>query len=639
MLPLRKIIQEAIFLAENLQQAEKVYFKPGKLSPEVKKYITHITGGDAYTKIITDIYYAMLQSSIKTGRWAVSQIGGGDDEEEIDPRDTKDHLHTDNDVLPVDDWKKIRGYHNQFKEYDKNVFPIKNFNINGVSDIWDFIRALKERATILELIKQLPSVATRNMRGDIRTERDSGELREYKSNLEHVLSHLQLLSNRSEKMKQSITDKMFSSKNVSLEDLMNFVEEKENLLGGAKVTKNQIKKVVSENDELEIIYSKGDVMVVEVTGPDGIKNIGCTSLWCFTYGSGFDGAWRNWNNYSTNGYVYVIIDFSEQTDSPDFMHVLIKPIDFETKTDDDFDRNEGDSNDSKLFNMANEESYNAIGVLTQLVGLDNVYNLFLFGEEPLSPEDRILRKHQGEKSPWPYQDPNQTKLDLKEFRRYVRAKLLEEAHLDSDGTLQDFEFKQKYPFDKIKKFIDWFQREYGDYAAKQGWAIFDSDTEAPNEKYHSERAYGGKILTGYYWQIQRLDSPGEGEALFGKLPNDYKADELAEKLGLMIDEYGVVIGYKGQSFLEKENINEVKSKFKKLQDNKVPLTDEERKQVMDADAVWHHGPNGKATPAVWKSKDKEGKITYVTNTHRAFQARPTLKGAISIYHSFIKGTS
>ena len=84
MLPLRKIIQEAIFLAENLQQAEKMYFKPGKLSPEVKKYITHITGGDAYTKIITDIYYAVLQSSIKTGRWAVSQIGGGDDEEEIE---------------------------------------------------------------------------------------------------------------------------------------------------------------------------------------------------------------------------------------------------------------------------------------------------------------------------------------------------------------------------------------------------------------------------------------------------------------------------------------------------------------------------------------------------------------------------
>lgn len=89
-----------------------------------------------------------------------------------------------------------------------------------------------------------------------------------------------------------------------------------------------------------------------------------------------------------------------------------------------------------------------------------------------------------------------------------------------------------------------------------------------------------------------------------------------------------------------DNLNEAKkSKFEKLKDNKIPLTPEERKIVMDADAVWHHGLNGAPSPAVWKSKDKNGKITYVTNTHRAYQDRPTLKGAISIYHSFIKGTS
>ena len=90
----------------------------------------------------------------------------------------------------------------------------------------------------------------------------------------------------------------------------------------------------------------------------------------------------------------------------------------------------------------------------------------------------------------------------------------------------------------------------------------------------------------------------------------------------------------------RKSLNEAKkSKFQKLKDNKVSLTDEERDKVMKADAVWHHGPNGEPTPAVWKSKDKNGDITYVTNTHRAYQSRPTLKGAISIFHSFIKGTS
>lgn len=87
-------------------------------------------------------------------------------------------------------------------------------------------------------------------------------------------------------------------------------------------------------------------------------------------------------------------------------------------------------------------------------------------------------------------------------------------------------------------------------------------------------------------------------------------------------------------------ITEKKSEFTKLEDNKVPLTDDERKKVMDADATWHHGPNGAPSPAVWKSKNpKTGKVTFVTNTHRAYNTAPTLKGAIGRYHKFIKGTA
>ena len=82
-----------------------------------------------------------------------------------------------------------------------------------------------------------------------------------------------------------------------------------------------------------------------------------------------------------------------------------------------------------------------------------------------------------------------------------------------------------------------------------------------------------------------------------------------------------------------------KSKFKILQDNKKPLTPEERDIVMQANAVWHHGPNGEPSPAVWKSVDKMGKVTYVTHTHRAYQTRPTLRGAINTFHSFIKTTA
>ncbi|MHA1469104.1 MAG: hypothetical protein ACTSSP_00935 [Candidatus Asgardarchaeia archaeon] len=77
--------------------------------------------------------------------------------------------------------------------------------------------------------------------------------------------------------------------------------------------------------------------------------------------------------------------------------------------------------------------------------------------------------------------------------------------------------------------------------------------------------------------------------------------------------------------------------MKTLKKNRRTLTDEERKKVMEAGAVWHHGPNGESTPAVWKAV-VNGKTWYVCNTHRAYQCKPTLKGAIKEF-DFIETTA
>lgn len=83
-----------------------------------------------------------------------------------------------------------------------------------------------------------------------------------------------------------------------------------------------------------------------------------------------------------------------------------------------------------------------------------------------------------------------------------------------------------------------------------------------------------------------------------------------------------------------------KSEFQVLKENRVSLTPDERQEIMTRKAVWHFGPNGKPSPAVWKSVNKKtGKVTYVTNTHRAYNIASTLKGAIERYHKFIKGTA
>ena len=123
--------------------------------------------------------------------------------------------------------------------------------------------------------------------------------------------------------------------------------------------------------------------------------------------------------------------------------------------------------------------------------------------------------------------------------------IMESMYVDEWGRLHYEEEKIIYPFKKISKFVDWFQQEYKDYAAKQGWAIFDSDTEVPNIKYKHEP--DNKRWS--YFQVQRLDNPAEDEALFGRLSDDMQADELAKKLGLVLDEFGVIIGWKDQLFI------------------------------------------------------------------------------------------
>jgi len=88
-----------------------------------------------------------------------------------------------------------------------------------------------------------------------------------------------------------------------------------------------------------------------------------------------------------------------------------------------------------------------------------------------------------------------------------------------------------------------------------------------------------------------------------------------------------------------DSMGERKSSFSILKKNRIPLTSEERAIVISRKAVWHYGPRGEKTPAVWKSKDSHGNIVYITNTHRAWNKASTLLGAISRYHNFIKMTA
>ena len=107
-------------------------------------------------------------------------------------------------------------------------------------------------------------------------------------------------------------------------------------------------------------------------------------------------------------------------------------------------------------------------------------------------------------------------------------------------------FKKNYPYYKIEKLIDFYKEEFQDYMNKQGWDIFESDNPIFYDNYKSDG--------GYFWQVQVIDEPyGEsgfydekGNALIG-ITTDQEAINLARKTGLMVDDDGLVYGFKGTS--------------------------------------------------------------------------------------------
>lgn len=207
--------KEEINLNENLQLADKVYFKDNKLPEEVKKIILKITNGDPFTKLVTDIYYFILNENHNTGNWALSQLDKNHDE----------NSPLTNYILDIDNLKKIKQLYLELKQYNKNVFPIKDFNINGVENIGYFISAIKQRSQIIEILKKLPSVASRSIQKDIRTERSYPELQDYRHDLDYFYGYYSMLNNREPELRKKIENKLFRS-NSSLETWLDFAKKK-----------------------------------------------------------------------------------------------------------------------------------------------------------------------------------------------------------------------------------------------------------------------------------------------------------------------------------------------------------------------------------------------------------------------------
>lgn len=256
----------------------------------------------------------------------------------------------------------------QLRQYNTNFLPIEGFSFDSRTPTVTK-RMLTDRLNCILELSKWPKTALRNLRKDIRIPRKDFH---YLSNtLHYINAYLSYLDNKSEPARNSIYRKVFSSEHPSFESIRDFVEDKKNLLSGTAYTKEELYDIVKKNDyDLEIIYDKGNIVIIDVKGQPGIKAIGCNSLWCFTYGSEYGKAGEQWEIYSRNDHVYAIIDFNQSQDSPEFVHILTKP--FDEQTDDE----------SYLYDMSNEQTYGrAESTILRITRDKSVLDLFKFEED------------------------------------------------------------------------------------------------------------------------------------------------------------------------------------------------------------------------------------------------------------------
>ncbi len=303
------MIKLKLLISENVQLATRLY--GSALEESDIEWLNRVTDGrkDYTYKTLVEL---MLEEKQGYGKWNLNQ------------------------------WKDA---YTQLLNYHRNIFPIDGFSFDSPKPTVSK-RILSDRAEVIKIISKWPKIAKRNLRADIAEPRRSFDrLRDRVQLINHYLT---FLFNKPEQQQATIFKKVFSSDHPTFDEVLDYVEEKHNLLsGGEAFNKDGLYKIVEDHKyDLRIVYDKGNIVVVDVTGQPGVKAIGCNSLWCFSYGSEYGKAGEQFDSYSHNGHVYAVVNFEEPQDSPDFIHIVIKPFENQTHHD-----------DPGIFNMANEEGY------------------------------------------------------------------------------------------------------------------------------------------------------------------------------------------------------------------------------------------------------------------------------------------
>lgn len=285
---IRILLQEG--LSENTQQADKLYFNTGKLSPEVKQGILNITHGDPFTRLVADLVYHFSK-----------------------------HHKIDNYL-----YKMAKNFHEELISYDKNLFPIAyDPQMYGVENkpneqyILTLVELLSARKETIYEFRKLPSIGSRNLKELSRTPfNDQYYFKDITKKLGELNGNIRNIP-KNEKGEQ-IMFKIFNSKH----DLDQMVEVAAHFAHSFTEGDNRDKQEILElipTINAEIIQDSDKIMVIKVNDYESMQEIGCTSLWCFARPQ----VYHFWGDYAPWGFVYVIFDFTLDPEDAKFMMVML----------------------------------------------------------------------------------------------------------------------------------------------------------------------------------------------------------------------------------------------------------------------------------------------------------------------------
>lgn len=280
-------------ITETSGELDKYYIKTGVFDDEDRNVIMNITGGDNYTKLIADMYKYLSNK--------------------YNPEMATPRRVNDNDI------QYLRKAHENLKNYNKNVFPLKDLYVkDDYTHPLGIGNDLNTRELIINKLKKFPKLWLRNLKNDIRKERGEYEFDKLFATIRGIERSLELINNVKPEQQEKIIKKVFSSKFTTFDDISSRLDDTTiPYLSEDSSIDEMIDKIDDMGDEAEIVYNKDNILVVVIKSAQAMQYIGCSSQWCFAIGTG------NWDEYAPEGYATIVFNFNEEASENTRMVVVL----------------------------------------------------------------------------------------------------------------------------------------------------------------------------------------------------------------------------------------------------------------------------------------------------------------------------